>query len=996
MEPVIFVTDKTDEGERLGAVLRARGYAVVDVPLPQLVERAAGLTPASVICDFDPPEARVALDALRALPGGPGIHVLVLGETGKALDRHADELGPQTSGMYLRPVDAYAILRRVESLLGPPGSPRSSSVSPPSLRQAPEGLGNSPALFGPRSAPLLRESPVPATPPPEHDTRPRASEEPFRDSSWPPSAPSPSALRAAVAPPRNDTLSREKPERAAPSIARPPSMAAPPNSPQPFEAPAEGSLTDDGDDEDRAPHLDPFAARSRRSRELNRPFSPPRIPSEMGFANERSLPSALRLSQLSPELRNLLANAEDRARRLVKTPSQPPPRLSPEEEIDAVLPDEVLAALEEPLDGYDEDEELDSGPGTTGQTRGQNTSRRPRRSRAHSRERTSIGSGGNTRSSGPPQPLSAGTVARESSEPIQEHDSVPPPASLGDSGTSPGSPMVSRPRGRPSREYPAQSPSSLSARAPQYPELAQEGTTPPPRLGATYSEGQSSNPGRNLTPSTNPSLRPSPLGRFGPLPRTGWGPPSNAAPPRKAASGPPRVSNNTSPPRVPNTSPPRVPNTSPPNSEHPPDLAGVPSTSPPLTSRRTFGARWTSPVDPALPRGTTDPPRRTPVPAQTVTAPPPAPDPSQRAVNPTPPRPEVPSRVGPGDVITAVARVVRARYSGSLALETPLGVHRVVLRDGDFVTAAAGIDSESLVAFLVHRGALGSDVASGLGRVIPPFGRHAGAALVAKGHLRQDELWPVLRAHAEWLIGRMLVIDQGALSLEDETPARLKSEPVVFGGATGAGVLVELVRRVIAPEVALARLGGPKTRFQDGPAATLLAESNLRDHELAMVGRAKATSLADLLHAANSPDLTSVLYALTELGVLERMPSAVEGAPAGRATPGGASPAAPPSDEIDEAARRARVLARQALVEEGDYFALLGVGREATSYDVRRAYGELRKELTPERVLTAKNADLRDTLELILEVIEEAYGILHDPVRRERYRRALEGVPERI
>ena len=69
------------------------------------------------------------------------------------------------------------------------------------------------------------------------------------------------------------------------------------------------------------------------------------------------------------------------------------------------------------------------------------------------------------------------------------------------------------------------------------------------------------------------------------------------------------------------------------------------------------------------------------------------------------------------------------------------------------------------------------------------------------------------------------------------------------------------------------------------------------------------------------------------------------------------------------------------------------MSRDATGYDVRRAYTELRREFEPGRVLTAGTADLRDDVELIVEVLEEAYDILADDLRRERYRRALDAPP---
>jgi hypothetical protein len=347
--------------------------------------------------------------------------------------------------------------------------------------------------------------------------------------------------------------------------------------------------------------------------------------------------------------------------------------------------------------------------------------------------------------------------------------------------------------------------------------------------------------------------------------------------------------------------------------------------------------------------------------------------------------PAIPNALRPGDAARAMATLVRSRYSGAVAFETREGIQRVVLRDGDFVTAASGVDSHSLTSFLVRRGALAPKMAESLSRRIPQFGRHAGAALIAHGHLRQDELWPVLRAHAEWLVGKTLQIEDGAASLEPEIPARLRSEPAVFGGATGAEVFVELVRRTLSPESAVQRLGGPTTRFRDGPNPALLGECALPEHELAHVNRAHSTSLEETLESASAPDLAAVLYALVELGVLERR--MVE--PGRRPTPD----VPPPPDDIDDAALRARINARLALVEDGDYFAILGVGREATAYDIRRAYKELRREFEPGQALTPGTADLGDEVETIVEVLDEAFDILRDQVRRERYRRALEAAP---
>ncbi|XXT19066.1 hypothetical protein WME94_53460 [Sorangium sp. So ce429] len=338
--------------------------------------------------------------------------------------------------------------------------------------------------------------------------------------------------------------------------------------------------------------------------------------------------------------------------------------------------------------------------------------------------------------------------------------------------------------------------------------------------------------------------------------------------------------------------------------------------------------------------------------------------------------------LGPGDAPRALARAVGSRSSGSLAITTEEGARRIVLHDGDLVTAGSSVPEETLLAFLVGRGDIEREVAARLAGKLPASGRHAGAALIAHGHLGQDDLWPVLRAHAEWVIGHVVLVEAGTCDLEPEPPGRLKAEPNVFGGATGAEVFVETIRRVIAPEVALRRLGGPGARLDDGVRRNLLGECALRREEEELVRTARGRTVGELVSAAE-PENASVIYALVCLEVLDVLipPSITE------------APPPPVDDPLDEEAIRQRVRARLALVEDGDYFSILGIPRDATNYEIRRAYLALRKAFEPSTLLTAATVDLLDDVRLVIEVLDEAYEILREPHRRERYRRAIEAGP---
>jgi hypothetical protein len=836
-DPLIFVSDASAEAERLTAALRARGYQVVDVPLTLLVGRVAVQRPALILCDVDAEGALETTHRLRDIPGGAGVDIIFIGEAGRTLEDMADAVFHEGSGFFVRPVDVFSLLHKAEALIGPPANTPAGGSIVPSGQRGPVRISSHPP--GRRT---------PSQPPDGSEARP-------------PSAPP--SQRGAERPPSNP------PGRIVASASRSPS--SPPSktpSAPPSRAPSSQQL----------PSLSPAARESAK----------------LGLA--RQIPQA----EISPELEQLLMRAEQRVGKVPMSAMSTAPlsfRLDPEAEVDAILPADVLAALDEPLEIDDEDDDESSASvGTrTGSEAGRTSSGTAASTAAGS---TAIG--------GLPTTLGQRTASGTQGTGVPS-GTQPPPPELDPAASA------------------AAAPATSSGAEPM--EVAQ---------AAAVREVMESEP--PPTPPAVPTRPPS---------APSWLPPSSVAADAAGVALHPAALAATTPPARPPAQ----------------DEAARAAANAADGAIRRMTEPSTTP-----PRGRDVPPTEPPVASDEL-------DPSSE------PALEIPATLAALDAFRALAKAIRSRYTGALAFEEPAGIRRVVLRDGDFVTAASGADAESLAAFLAGRGDLAPEAAR-QARKLPQFGRHAGAALIAHGHLRQDDLWPVLRAHAEWILGRIANMNEGSASVERQIPPRLQAEPAVFGGATGAEVLVEIARRTIGPDQAIRKLGGVSAQFIAGNASRLLGECALPDAELALVDEAKTTRLSDLLSRTQTPEFASVLFALLELGVLAVAPGRrVDQKPAHV------------HDELDEEALRTRILTRKALVDDGDYFALLGVGRTATAYDIRRAYATLRREFEPSRVLGAKTADLRDDVDLILEVLEEAYEILKDERRRDRYRRALEANP---
>jgi hypothetical protein len=88
-------------------------------------------------------------------------------------------------------------------------------------------------------------------------------------------------------------------------------------------------------------------------------------------------------------------------------------------------------------------------------------------------------------------------------------------------------------------------------------------------------------------------------------------------------------------------------------------------------------------------------------------------------------------------------------------------------------------------------------------------------------------------------------------------------------------------------------------------------------------------------------------------------------------------------------AARDRLLALHALVAEGDYFQILGVGREASRDDIEKAFNLLRAEMSAPALPEPVRLELGHHLSEIGAVLAEARAILSNESLRAAYRKNL-------
>jgi len=316
-----------------------------------------------------------------------------------------------------------------------------------------------------------------------------------------------------------------------------------------------------------------------------------------------------------------------------------------------------------------------------------------------------------------------------------------------------------------------------------------------------------------------------------------------------------------------------------------------------------------------------------------------------------------------------LALAARARATGRLevASEPPRSLW---LEDGRVVGAASGADAErteevalrlGLVTREQHRQA--APAAAGLAS------RRVGVLLLERGFLKPTELAFLARRRAEEIAFALFASGAPYRFLAGE---RVPADERLGLDRGTLALAVEGVRRRWEAARLDAVLGGAGTLLAPSARAPPEAELALSTEESRVVELADGLRTLDEIVAGGPLDPLSsrqTLAALVEVGALEVKILAPAGAPA------------PGSGSID----LARVDEKLDQVRRADYFAILGLGRAATAYEIREASGRLLSDLAPERFDGVPAEGLVAKLDEIRQVISEARDILADDALRAEY-----------
>jgi hypothetical protein len=323
-----------------------------------------------------------------------------------------------------------------------------------------------------------------------------------------------------------------------------------------------------------------------------------------------------------------------------------------------------------------------------------------------------------------------------------------------------------------------------------------------------------------------------------------------------------------------------------------------------------------------------------------------------------------------------LGRAFQEVWTGQLVLRTPDLEKSIFLDAGRPVYATSTALEDRLCEILLRQGRIDTHQRTRVARISAESGRRTGAVLVDLGLLKPGELMPALRGQHEEIILSVLPWAEGRFRFDPQQEpegrkVRLLRHPAALvREALGRGYPADRIRHSLGPgRTVLAALRGPE-------ANDLLAELSPGPGERDLLGWFDGQrSLEEVIRASGQPeDLVSAFaFVLLCFGVLHSVSP-----PAGRVR-----------RSFDHKVDRERILSRHAIIQDADYFQVLGIPREASAAEVTRAYRRLSEEISPQQISAEVAVALAQELKIVRDVLDQAARVLTDETLRRRYREHL-------
>lgn len=320
------------------------------------------------------------------------------------------------------------------------------------------------------------------------------------------------------------------------------------------------------------------------------------------------------------------------------------------------------------------------------------------------------------------------------------------------------------------------------------------------------------------------------------------------------------------------------------------------------------------------------------------------------------------------------ARVWQERVTGRFDVTLRDGVRALFFEEGRLVAALSSVPYDRLESLAQREGLITRAHERVLRTEHPDLApRQMAVRMVELQLLKGTELYGLVRRHMEQVAYALFAEQAGTFEfLAEVAPPEhrvaLPVHPLAF--------MLEGVRRKGDFDRLSAALGGPSAlvrRCEGSPDLNDFGFSARERRFVSLVDGLRTVEELIFASGLEPPAAMKLLSALSAARVVDVLPG----------EPPEAS--AEPELQID----LARVGEKYEQARNGDYFEILGVDRDATSYEVRAAFERLTREFHPARFAGVDDPGLASRLEEIGRMVAEAADVLSDDHTRRAYAQHL-------
>ncbi len=330
------------------------------------------------------------------------------------------------------------------------------------------------------------------------------------------------------------------------------------------------------------------------------------------------------------------------------------------------------------------------------------------------------------------------------------------------------------------------------------------------------------------------------------------------------------------------------------------------------------------------------------------------------------------------------------KKSGTVVFARDNAVKKVYFKNGEIIYATSNVNAEQLGDCLLRSGKITQEQYDIAVNLVEQTGKQTGSVLIERGFIKPQDLVAgaklqvkeIIHSLFSWRDGRY-IYDNGPLPVSEIVPLQMSTGDIIIEGVRD--LEWQGVRKSLPPINTILR---PAT-----DPSLLFQSANLNQDQkdvFALVDGNK--SIQEICGQSGFGDFNTLkaIYVLLALRMLEKGEIKAEEdkrfvrdvvretvAPSGKK---GAEHA-----KASEVATREMVLQAFESMEQHNHYEMLGIGRNATTQEIKKAYFHVAKLYHPDRHFEAEMDDLKDKLEGLFSRVHEAYDTLISPESRDKY-----------